>query len=145
MSRLWLAALGAAAVIACGDDDSGGGPTDLFPDVAGNYVIAGQFDGVDPSEAAFTGTVLIEQESLESSILTGRANITITGSEGTVNVVDAELLDAGVDLGGNVSFHLEQGTLAWNFLGERAGDVLAGTHTLTLEAETRIGTWSGQR
>jgi hypothetical protein len=145
MSRLWLATLGAAAVIACGDDDSGGGPTDLFPDVAGLYDIAGQFDGVDPSEASFTGTVLIEQESLESSILTGTANITITGSEGTVNVVDAELLDAGVDLGGNVSFHLEQGAVSWNFLGERGGDVLVGTHTLTLEAETRIGTWTGQR
>lgn len=145
MSRLWLTALGAAAVIACGDDDSGGGPTDLFPDVAGTYVIAGQFDGVDPSEAAFTGTILIEQESLESSILTGTANITITGSEGTVNVVDAELLDAAVDLGGNVSFHLQQGAVSWNFLGERAGDVLEGTQTLTLDSETRIGSWSGER
>ena len=145
MSRLWLAALGAAALIACGDDDAGGGPTDLFPDVAGTYVVAGQFDGVEPSEAAFTGTILIEQESLESSILTGTANITITGSEGTVNVVDAELLDATVDLGGNVSFHLEQGAVSWNFLGERAGDVLEGTHALTLDSETRIGSWSGER
>ena len=33
MSRAWLAALGAAAIIACGDD--GNGPSDSFPDVAG--------------------------------------------------------------------------------------------------------------
>ena len=46
MPRLWLAALGAAALLACGDDTSGGGPNDLFPDVAGTYTIAGDFDGV---------------------------------------------------------------------------------------------------
>ena len=57
MSRLWLAALGAAAVIACGDDSSGGEPNELFPDVAGVYVVEGEFDGVDPSQASFDGTV----------------------------------------------------------------------------------------
>ena len=58
MARLWLTALTAAAVIACGGDDNGG-PTDFFPDVAGTYAVQGQFDGVDPSDLSFTGTVTI--------------------------------------------------------------------------------------
>ena len=41
MSRVWLAALGAAAIIACGDDD-GNGPDEFFPDVAGVYAM---YDG----------------------------------------------------------------------------------------------------
>jgi hypothetical protein len=139
-----LAAFGAAAVIACGDDDNGGGPTDFFPDVAGVYAVEGQFDDRDPSELRFSGTVTIEQESLESSILTGTANITIISSTGNTPV-NAELLNAGVDLAGNVAFTLEEGPVSWDFIGEKAGDVLAGTHTLTQGTETLTGTWSGQR
>jgi hypothetical protein len=90
--------------------------------------------------------VTIEQESLESSLLTGTADITIVSStNGNTIINDAELLNAGVDLGGNVAFTLEQGTAAWDFIGEKAGDVLTGTHDLTLGDETFTGTWSGQR
>ena len=147
MSRLWLAALGAAAVIGCGDDGSNGGPSDLFPDVAGVYVVEGQFDGVDPADLSFAGTVTIEQESLESSLLTGTANLTITSSTGeNVSVSGAELLDGGVDLGGNVGFRVQQGPVAsWTFVGERAGDLLSGSHTLILGGDSRTGTWSGER
>ena len=147
MSRLWLAALGAAAVIGCGDDGSNGGPSDLFPDVAGVYDVEGQFDGVDPADLSFTGTVTIEQESLESSLLTWTASFTITSSTGeNVSVVGAELLDAGVDLGGNVGFRVQQGAVGnWTFVGERAGDLLTGTHSLILGGEARAGSWSGER
>jgi hypothetical protein len=145
MSRLWLAALGAAAVIACGDDDAGGGPNDQFPDVAGVYDIEGEFDGVDPSERRFSGTVTIEQESLESSLLTGTATITITSAGGPDVTVSGELLDAGVSLAGEVGFRIEQGAITWEFIGQRGGDVLEGTHTLTQGAESADGTWSGER
>lgn len=146
MSRLWLAAFGAAAVIACGDDDTGGGPNQFFPDVAGVYAVEGEFDGVDPSEMSFTGTVTIEQESLESSLLTGTADFTITSAnEGNVTIVDAELLDAGVSLAGEVSFRIEQGAISWTFTGERAGDLITGDHSLTQDGTTLTGTWSGER
>jgi hypothetical protein len=144
MSRVWLAALGAIAVVACSDDN--GSDPNQFPDVGGVYAVAGQFDGVDPSDLSFTGTVTIEQESLESSLLTGTADLTIVSStNGTTTINDAELLNAGVDLGGNVGFTLEQGAVSWDFLGEKAGDVLTGSHDLTLGDDTFTGTWSGQR
>jgi hypothetical protein len=38
MSRVWLAALGAIAVVACGDDN-GSDPNDQFPEVAGVYAV----------------------------------------------------------------------------------------------------------
>ena len=145
MSRMWLAALGAAAIVACGDDN-GGDPSDLFPDVAGVYTIAGEFDGVDPSDLAFTGTVTIEQESLESSLLTGSANITLISSgDDDLTITGAELLDASVDLAGVVVFAVEQGAASWDFSGERAGDIIEGDHTLTRGSETLSGTWSGER
>ena len=145
MSRVWLAALGAIAVVACGDDN-GNDPNDVFPDVGGVYAVEGQFDGFDPSDLSFTGTVTIEQESVESSLLTGTADLTIVSStSGNTTVNDAELLNAGVDLGGNVAFTLEQGTVSWAFVGEKGGDVLTGTDTLTLGDETFTGTWSGER
>jgi hypothetical protein len=145
MSRVWLAALGAIAVVACGGDN-GSDPNDVFPDVAGVYAVAGQFDGIPPSDLSFTGTVTIEQESVESSLLTGTADLTIASStNGNTTVNDAELLNAGVDLGGTVAFTLEQGTVSWAFVGEKAGDILAGTDTLTLGDGTFTGTWSGER
>jgi hypothetical protein len=145
MSRVWLAALGAIAVVAC-SDDNGSDPSDVFPDVGGVYAVEGQFDDIDPSDLSFTGTVTIEQESVESSLLTGTADITIVSStNGNTTINDAELLNAGVDLGGTVAFTLEQGTVSWAFVGEKAGDILTGTDTLTLGDETFIGTWSGER
>jgi hypothetical protein len=145
MSRVWLAALGALAVVACGDD-SGNDPNDVFPEVAGVYAVQGQFDGVDPSDLSFNGTVTIEQESVESSLLTGTADLTIvSATNGNTTVNDAELLNAGVDLGGTVAFTLEQGTVSWAFVGEKGGDVLTGTDTLTLGDQTFTGTWSGER
>jgi hypothetical protein len=148
MPRLWLAALGAAAVIACGDDDSGGGPNDLFPDVAGVYAIEGEFDAVPPEDASFTGSVTIEQESLESSILTGSANITLTEVAGDVVITNAELQDASVSLAGIVEFTVENpaaGVTSWTFTGERAGDLLEGQHTLTRGSQSQSGSWSGLR
>ena len=145
MSRVWLATLGALAVVAC-SDDNGSDPSEVFPDVGGVYAVEGQFDGIDPSDLSFTGTVTIEQESVESSLLTGSADLTIVSSTGGNTVVnDAELLNAGVDLGGTVAFTLEQGTVSWAFVGEKGGDVLIGTDTLTLGDQTYIGTWSGER
>ena len=144
MSRLWLAALGAAAALACGDDD-GNGPSDAFPDVAGVYTVEGQFDGADPSELSFDGTVTIEQESLETSLLSGTADLTIVTPTGTFPVTDAELLDADVNLVGDVTFSLEQGSVSWDFIGDRAGDLLTGTHSLTLGSDSYTGTWTGQR
>ena len=144
MSRVWLAALGVIAVVACGDD--GNDPNDVFPDVAGVYAVEGEFDGIDPSDLSFTGTVTIEQESVESSLLTVSADLTIVSStSGNTVINDAELLNAGVDLGGTVAFTLEQGNVDWAFVGEKGGDVLIGTDTLTQGTETFIGTWSGQR
>jgi hypothetical protein len=147
MPRLWLAALGAAAVIACGDDDSGGGPNDLFPDVAGVYAIEGMFDGVSPEDASFTGSVTIEQESLESSVLTGSADITLTEDAGDLIITDAELQNATVTLAGIVEFTVVQpaAMLTWTFTGERAGDVLEGQHTLTRGSASQSGDWSGSR
>jgi len=147
MPRLWLAALGAAAVIACGDDSSGGGPNDQFPDVAGVYAIAGEFDAVPPAEASFTGAITIEQESLESSILTGSADITLTADAGNLIITDAELQNATVTLAGIVEFTVlvPAENVSWTFTGERAGDVLEGQHTLTQGSESRSGAWSGSR
>jgi len=145
MSRLWLAALGAAAVIACGDDTSGGEPNEPFPDVAGVYAVEGEFDGVDPSQASFTGSVTIEQESLESSILTGTATITISTTATTIDFTGAELQNAAVTLAGVVSFTITDGPASWEFTGERAGDILEGDHTLTVNSESMTGTWTGER
>jgi hypothetical protein len=145
MSRAWLTALGAITLVAC-SDDNGNDPNELFPEVAGVYIVEGQFDGVSPDDLSFTGTLTIEQESLESSLLTGTADLTIVSSSGgSTTINDAELLGAGVDLGGNVAFTLEQETISWDFAGEKAGDVLAGTHDLTLGSESFTGTWSGER
>jgi hypothetical protein len=147
MPRLWLTALGAAAVLACGDDTSGGGPNDLFPEVAGVYAVEGEFDGIPPQEASFTGAVTIEQASLESSILTGTADITLTTSAGNLVINDAELQDATVTLAGIVDFTVVSpgDNVTWTFTGEKAGDVLEGQHTLTQGAQSRSGTWSGTR
>lgn len=146
MSRLWLAAFGAAAVMACGDDSSSGGPDDLFPDVAGIYEVQGEFDGVSPEDRSFRGTVTLEQESRESSLLTGTANLVITSStEDDIVITGAELQNAGVSLAGVVAFTVEQGAISWDFSGERAGDVLEGDHTLTQGSGTMSGTWSGFR
>ena len=146
MPRLWLAALGAAAVIACGDDSSGGGPNELFPDVAGVYAIEGEFDAVPPEDASFTGTVTIEQESLESSLLAGTADITLTSIAGNLVINDAELEDASVTLAGVVVFTVPgESGVTWTFTGERAGDVLEGQHTLTQGSESQSGDWSGSR
>ena len=144
MSRLWLATLGAAALIACGDD-SNGEPNELFPDVAGVYAIEGQFDGVDPSDLAFTGTVTIEQESLESSLLTGTANIIVNTTAGNFDFTGVELQNAAVTLAGVVSFTITEGPATWDFSGERAGDILEGDHTLTVDSESMTGTWTGER
>jgi len=147
MGRLWLAAFGAAAVMACGDDSSGGGPTDFFPDVAGVYTIQGGFDDVAPEDASFTGTVTIEQASLESSLLTGTADITLTADAGNLVINDAELQDATVTLSGVVDFRVESqaNNVTWTFSGERAGDVLEGRHTLMQGSTSQMGDWSGQR
>lgn len=147
MPRLWLAALGAAAVIACGDDTSGGGPNDLFPDVAGTYAIQGGFDGVPADQASFTGTVTIEQASLESSLLDGTASITLIDDTGNLVISNADLQDASVTLAGVVEFTVESpaNNATWTFTGERAGDVLEGQHTLTRGGQSRTGDWSGQR
>jgi len=147
MPRLWLAALGAAAVIACGDDTSGGGPNDLFPDVAGVYAIEGTFDAVPPEDSSFTGTVTIEQESLESSLLTGTADITLTADAGNLVINDAELQSATVTLSGVVDFTVESpaDNVTWSFSGERAGNILEGRHTLTQGSESQTGDWSGER
>lgn len=147
MPRLWLAALGAATVIACGDDSSDGGPNDPFPDVAGVYEIEGEFDAVPPEDASFSGAVTIEQESLESSILTGSADITLTRDAGNLIITDAELQNATVTLAGIVEFTVESpaANASWTFTGERAGDVLEGEHTLTQGSTSQSGTWSGSR
>ena len=96
-------------------------------------------------EGVWTGTVTIEQESLESSLLTGTANLTIVSPSGNTPLNGVPLNNAGVDLGGNVAFTLEQGNISWVFTGEKAGDILSGTHTLTQGSETRTGTWTGER
>jgi hypothetical protein len=144
MSRLWLAVLGAAAVIACGDD---GEPNEPFPDVAGTYDIEGEFDGSDPNTNFFTGTVTIEQESLESSLLTGTADITVTSSIGPFVITDAELLDASVDRAGQVVFQLrdDEQDVTWDFQGEHAGDVIVGDHTVTQGTDALTGTWTAAR
>jgi hypothetical protein len=147
MSRLWLAALG-AAIIACGDDDSSGGPNDIFPNVAGVYALQGEFDNLDPTTNFFLGSLAIEQESLESSLLTGTADITITSPSvpsGSSTITSAELLDASVSLAGEVVFSIEQGGVTWDFRGDRGGDVIEGDHTVTQGAQTLTGTWSAER
>ena len=147
MPRLWLAALGAIAVIGCGDDTSGGGPNDSFPDVAGVYAVEGTFDGFTPEEASFTGSVTIDQESLESSILSGTADILLTAEAGDLALNDVELQDASVTLSGVVAFRVEStaDNLVWTFSGERAGDLLEGSHTLTQGSTSQSGEWSGER
>ncbi len=146
MTRLWLAAIGAAAVMACGDDSSGGQPNEQFPDVAGVYEVEGEFDGVDPADLSFAGTVTLEQESLESSILTGTASLVInSATEDDVVITAAELQNAAVSLAGVVAFTVDQGAVSWDFTGERAGDILEGDHTLVQGSQTRSGTWSGIR
>lgn len=144
MPRLWLAALGAAAVIACGDDTSGGGPNDLFPDVGGAYDVQGSFDD---ESGTFTGSVTIDQASLESSLLSGTATINLMSTGGNLNINGAELQDASVTLAGVVEFTIPSPaqSVTWTFTGERAGNLLEGQHTLTRGGDTRAGTWSGQR
>ena len=147
MPRLWLAAFGAAAVIACGDATSDGGPNDLFPDVAGVYAMEGDFDAVPTEDASFTGMVTIEQESLESSLLGGTADITLITDAGNLVINDAELQDASVTLAGEVTFTIlsPADNATWSFTGERAGNLLEGQHTLTVGSESRTGDWSAER
>ena len=143
MPRLWLAALGATAVLACGDDTSGGGPNDLFPDVEGVYAISGDFNETG-GDSVVTGSVTISQESLESSPLTGTASVLLTATAGNLSV-SGELVDASVTLAGVVVFTVEGGGASWTFSGERAGDVLEGQHVLTDGSVTADGDWSGER
>jgi hypothetical protein len=143
MRRLWLTALAAAAGIGCGDDSSGPGAS--FPDVAGVYTVQGEFDDADPEVVFFTGSVTITQESLESSILGGTANLTLTAPAGNLSINAAELQDASVTLAGVVSFRVEGSGVGWTFTGERAGDVLEGDHTLTQGSESQSGIWTGAR
>jgi hypothetical protein len=146
MARLWRAALGAAVIIACGDDNSGGGPNELFPDVAGVYTIQGDFGSTPPGDSLVTGTVTIEQASLETSPLTGSANLTLTAQAGNLTI-NADLEDASVTLAGVVVFTVSRSSdqTVWTFTGERAGTVLEGTHTLNRGSVTADGDWSGQR
>lgn len=145
MPRLWLAALGAAALLGCGDDSSGGGPNQFFPDVAGTYVVSGTFDGISEANASFTGTVTVEQESLESSLLTGTGTIQLTDSTRNLTVT-GDLEDASVTLAGIVVFTISGAAGAtWEFSGERGGDVLEGDHTLTDGTGSHSGPWSGER
>jgi hypothetical protein len=111
------------------------------------YAIEGEFDAVPPEDASFSGAVTIEQESLESSILTGSADITLTTDAGNLIITDAELQNATVTLAGIVEFTVESSTAnaTWMFTGERAGDVLEGEHTLTQGSTSQSGTWSGSR
>jgi hypothetical protein len=145
MRRLWLAALAAVAGIGCGDDSTGPGAS--FPDVAGVYAIEGEFDDADPEDVFFTGTVTVTQESLESSILGGSADINLTTPTGVLAINDAELLDASVTLAGVVTFRVESpgNDISWTFTGERAGDVLEGTQTITQGSESETGPWTGSR
>ena len=147
MPRTWLAAVATAAVLGCGDDDSGGGPSDLFPDVAGVYQVHGSFDGFTEAQAVVNGSVTIEQESQEQSTLTGTATLAKTGTEGTLTLTNVELQGASVTLSGIVSFTLGNtgGGVTWSFSGERAGNVLEGQHTLTEGATTTGGDWTGER
>ena len=147
MPRLMLAALGVLAVIACGDDNSGGGPNDVFPDVAGIYAVEGTFDGFTPEEASFTGAVTIEQESVESSILGGTADLTLTAEAGNLVLNDVALSNASVTLSGVVEFTVVSAAddVTWTFSGERAGDVLEGQHTLSQGSTSQSGDWSGER
>jgi hypothetical protein len=91
--------------------------------------------------------VTIEQESLESSILGGTANLTLTDTTGTFALSDTELDEASVTLAGIVEFTASNAgaTASWTFTGERAGDVLEGQHTLTRGASSVSGDWSGER
>jgi hypothetical protein len=147
MPRLWLAAFGAAAVIACGDDSSGGGPNDLFPDVGGIYVINGDFDATPGGDSVVTGSVTIEQTSLSQSTLSGTANLNLITQAGNLTISGAELQSASVTLAGIVVFTVERESdaVTWTFTGERAGDVLEGTHILTRGGTTADGDWSGER
>jgi hypothetical protein len=147
MPRLWLAALGAAAVIACGDDSSSGGPNDLFPDVDGAYTITGNFSGTPTGDSLVTGIVTIEQASQETSPLTGTANLTLTALAGNLTINNAEIQDASVTLAGEVVFTVERESdlVVWSFTGERAGDILEGTHILSKGSVTADGDWSGER
>jgi hypothetical protein len=146
MPRLWLAAALGAAVIGCGDDSSNG-PNASFPDVAGTYDVEGTFDGIEPDRASFTGTVTLEQESLESSLLTGTASLTFSDSTPRTLTISNAVEDASVTLAGVVVFTVvsEGQDVTWEFSGERGGDVLDGDHTMTEGGTSRTGEWIGER
>lgn len=145
MPRAVVTALAAVAVLGCGGDSNE--PRAIFPDVAGTYQVDGGFDDRTPEMGSFTGTLTLEQASLEESPLTGSADLTVN-LEGDVFTVEAdELVTAAVDLGGVVSFTIERPSqgLTWEFEGERAGDVIEGRHTLTDGGQTISGDWIADR
>src|SRR5215204_559094 len=134
----------ALSLSGCGGDGDNTGPDDSFPDVSGVYSVWGGFDGVTPDEAAFAGTLILNQTPRQSGNFSGSLTMTIT-AEGRVNSTgELPLEAASLSQNGEVSFRLGSSPAAgWTFTGTVAGENITGRHTLTDgETVTFPGSWS---
>jgi hypothetical protein len=134
------------ALSSCGGDGGDStGPDNGFPQVSGIYSIQGRFDGLTADEAAFAGTLILDQASRHSGDLTGSLTMTIS-AQGAVNSTgEAPLESASVTQQGAVSFRLGPSPASgWTFTGTLVGGItITGTHTLT-DGQTASfpGTWT---
>ncbi|MFL5460051.1 MAG: hypothetical protein ACJ8A6_03725 [Gemmatimonadales bacterium] len=134
------------ALSSCGGDGGDStGPDNGFPEVSGVYSIQGRFDGLTADEAAFAGTLILDQASRQSGDLTGSLTMTIS-AQGQVNSTgEAPLESASVTQQGTVSFRLGPSPAAgWTFTGTLVGGItITGTHTLTNgQTASFPGTWT---
>ena len=134
------------ALSSCGGDGGDStGPGNGFPEVSGVYSIQGRFDGLTADQAAFAGTLILDQASRQSGALTGSLTMTIS-AQGQANSTGAAPFEsASVSQEGAVSFRLGPSpTAGWTFTGTLVGGItITGRHTLTDGQTGSIpGTWS---
>lgn len=135
------------AMAGCGSDDSSDGgnePEPAYPLAAGSYTVSGGFDGLAPSAASFTGTVVVTQASRDAAPLGGNASITATVG-GTVFPVTGPMIEASITTAGVMTFVLGGEGVTWSFTGTLAGTTVAGRHTLSDGVDSFSGNWSMTR
>ncbi len=133
----------AVSLSACGGGDNTD-PDDALPDVSGLYSIQGGFDEFSRNEAAFAGTLILNQAFGQSGNLTGRLTMTIS-AQGQVNSTgEVPLEAASLGQNGAISFRLGSSAVAgWTFTGTVVGGNINGRHTLTDgQTVTFPGSWS---
>ncbi|HEU4829623.1 MAG TPA: hypothetical protein VFT04_10540 [Gemmatimonadales bacterium] len=132
----------AVALGACGGEAAEPNlPDPIYPALAGNYQILGDFDGIPDNIGWLDGTFSIQQPSRAQETFGGNAHITVH-LDGELFEFVYPLSSATVTTGGAVTFVMREGpSNAWTFVSQLSGTSLAGNHTLI--ASGAIGALTG--